>query len=107
MDDCFDYEKRRILCREADIGATGTSYHGKWWEWQANQAIGGLLLPRELVETCVESLTEEQGLLGTRVLPTTQREPASRLLSEVFDVNPAVARIRLSGLFPSDNQGTL
>ncbi len=107
LDDCFDYEKRRILCREADIGATGTSYHGKWWEWQANQAIGGLLLPRELVETCVESLTEEQGLLGTRVLPTTQREPASRLLSEVFDVNPAVARIRLSGLFPSDNQGTL
>ena len=107
LDDCFDYEKRRILCREADIGATSTSYHGKWWEWQANQAIGGLLLPRELVETCVESLTEEQGLFGIRVLPSTHREPAARLLAEVFDVNPTVARIRLSGLFPSDDQGTL
>ena len=107
LDDCFDYEKRRILCREADIGATGTSYHGKWWEWQANQAIGALLLPRELVETSVESLTEERGVFGTRVLPSAHREPAARLLAEVFDVNPAVARIRLSGVFPSDDQGTL
>lgn len=107
LDDCFDYEKRRILCREADIGATGTSYHGKWWEWQANQAIGGLLLPRELVETSLEPLTEEQGLFGIRVLPSAQREPAARLLAEALDVNPAVARIRLSGLFPSDDQRTL
>ena len=107
LDDCFDYERRRILCRDRDIGATGTGYHGKWWEWQANQAIGGLLLPRGLVETSVESLTEEQGLLGTRVLPSSHREPAARLVAEVFDVNPAVARIRLSGLFPSDDQGTL
>lgn len=107
LDDCFEYEKRRILCREADIGATGTSYHGKWWEWQANQAIGGLLLPRELVEASLESLTEEQGLFRTRVLPSTRYEPAARLLAEVFDVNPAVARIRLAGLFPSDDQGSL
>ena len=107
LDDCFDYKKRRILCREADIGATGTSYHGKWWEWQANQAIGALLLPRAHVETALESLTEEQGMFGTRVLPSVQREPAARLLSEALDVNPAVARIRLSGLFPTDAQGTL
>ena len=107
LDDCFDFKKRRILCREADIGATGTSYHGKWWEWQANQAIGGLLLPRELVETSLESLTEERGLFGTRVLPSAHRQPAVRVLAEAFDVNPAVARIRLSGLFPSDDQGTL
>ena len=107
LDGCFEYERRRILCRERDLGATGTSYHGKWWEWQANQAIGALLLPRELVEISVESLTEEQGVFGTRVLPSAHREPAARLLAEVFDVNLAVARIRLSGLFPSDDQGTL
>ena len=107
LDDCFDYEKRRILCREADIGATGTGYDGKWWEWQANQAIGGLLLPQELVAISVDSLTEERGVFGTIVLPSANHEPAARLLSEVFDVNPAVARIRLSGLFPSDDQGTL
>jgi len=107
LDDCFDYKKRRLLCRESDLGATGTSYHGKWWEWQANQAIGPLLLPRELVEDSVESLTEDRGLLGLRVLPDERREPAARRLAEMFDVNPAVARIRLSGLFRSDAQGTL
>ncbi len=107
LDDCFDYQKRRILCREGDLSATGTRYHGKWWEWQANQAIGPLLLPPELVETAVESLTEQQGLLGIRVLPDDRRELAARRLAETFDVNPAVARIRLSGLFPSDAQGTL
>ena len=107
LDDCFDYKKRRILCREGDLGANGTSYHGKWWEWQANQAIGPLLLPRELVELSLEPLTEQRGLLGIRVLPDDRREPAARRLAETFEVNPAVARIRLSGLFPPDAQGTL
>ena len=107
LDSCFDYEKRRILCREGDLRATETGYDGKWWEWQANQAIGPLLLPGELVGIAVESLTEEQGTLGIRVLPSAHREPAARLLAEAFDVNPAVARIRLSGLFPPDAQGSL
>lgn len=73
----------------------------------ANQAIGALLLPSELVGIAVESLTEEQGMLGMRVLPSAHREPAARLLAEAFDVNPAVARIRLSGLFPTVAQGLL
>lgn len=107
LDDCFDYEKRRILCRERDIGGTGPSYHAKWWEWQANQAIGALLLPRELVETSLESLIEERGVFGIPLLPSVRLEPAVRRLSETFDVNPAVARIRLAGLFPSDDQGSL
>ena len=107
LDRCFDYERRRILCRERDLGATGTSYHGKWWEWQANQAIGALLLPQRLVEISVESLTEVEGVFGTRVLPTAHREPAARLVADTFDVNPAVARIRLEGVFPPDDQRTL
>lgn len=107
LDSCFDYKRRRILCREPDFRASGTGYDGKWWEWQANQAIGPLLLPRELVRTAVEPLTEERGMLGFRVLPSAHREPAARLLAETFDVNPAVARIRLSGLFTTDAQGTL
>lgn len=107
LDSCFEYERRRILCRESDIRATGTGYDGKWWEWQANQAIGPLLLPSELVGIAVESLTEEQGMLGIRVLPSAHLEPAARLLAEAFDVNPAAARIRLSRLFPADAQGTL
>lgn len=107
LDDCFEYERRRVLCRERDIEGAGTKYDGKWWEWQANQAIGALLLPRELVNRTLESLTEERGMFGTRVLPSAHREPAAQLLAEVLDVNPVVARIRLSGLFPTDAQGTL
>ncbi len=107
LEDCFDYQKRRILCRERDLIATGSGYHGKWWEWQANQAIGALLLPRELVKTSLESLTEERGILGIPILPRTRLEPAARRLAEVFDVSPAVARIRIEGLFPPDDQGTL
>jgi hypothetical protein len=36
---------RRILCRSEDILVdTQCSYDGRWWEFQANQAIGSLLL---------------------------------------------------------------
>jgi hypothetical protein len=36
----------KILCRD---GQRVGFYDGKWWEYQANQAIGALLLPRKLV----------------------------------------------------------
>src|ERR1700757_392118 len=42
--------QRRILCRSEDILVeTQRSYRGRWWEFQANQAIGSLLLPRSLM----------------------------------------------------------
>lgn len=92
------------MCRKEDLEAGGEAYDGKWWEWQANQAIGGLLLPRPLVEACVEPLTEVIGTLGQRKLPPVNRDQAVRQLAETFHVNPAVARIRLATLFSSDSQ---
>ena len=100
----FDFRRRRIMCRREDLEATDEAYGGKWWEWQANQAIGGLLLPRSLVEACVEPLTQESGMLGQRDLPASNRDRAVRRVAETFDVNPAVARIRLAALFRSDAQ---
>ena len=49
----LDFRERRILCREGDISGRGKRYDGRWWEYQANRAIGGLLLPHKLVAQCV------------------------------------------------------
>lgn len=82
----------KILCRD------GGSY--RWWEYQANQAMGVLLLPQSLVEKALEGILEMRGLLGMRVLPAGSRDPAIHLISETFDVNPVAAKYRLDALYP-------
>lgn len=95
----------KILCRNES--SSGRGYDGRWWEFQANQAMSALLLPRQLVEKAVESMLVSDGGLGlARRLPTGDRERAATLVSEVFDVNPGVARIRLEELYPA-NRGQL
>lgn len=91
----------RILCRDVpDAAPVARGYDGRWWEFQANKAIGGLLMPRRLVEVALEKFCVEAGRLGQRVLPPEQREVAARALADVFDVNPAVVRLRLDDVFP-------
>jgi hypothetical protein len=98
----------RILCRDVpDAPPAARGYDGRWWEFQANKAIGGLLMPRSLVEIALEKFCVNVGLLGQRVLPPEKREAAARALADVFDVNPAVARLRLEDLFPQKNDGQL
>lgn len=105
--DSFDYERRKIMCRKEDFTTGPGGYDGKWWEWQANQAIGGLLLPRSLVETSVELLTEASGTLGPLALPTANRERAARRVAATFEVSLTVARIRIGSLFPPGEQLSL
>ena len=107
LDGNFDHERRRIMCRAEDFRRRYEGYDGKWWEWQANQAIGGLLLPQRLVEACVEPLLEERGALRLRELPASNRERAARVLADTFEVNRAVARIRLAVLYSPSNQLSL
>ena len=107
LDGSFDYERRRIMCRAEDLGRGNDGYDGKWWEWQANQAIGGLLLPQRLVEACVEPLLEERGALRLPELPESNRERAVRVLADTFEVNRAVASIRLAVLSPPTSQLSL
>lgn len=57
----LDFEERRILCRQGDIAAMGKRYDGRWWEYQANRAIGGFLLPRKLVAEHVGPLLSISG----------------------------------------------
>ena len=108
----IDPEKGEIRCRseivEAGDKAESTKgYDGRWWEYQANQMIGTLLMPRPLVYEAVDPLLASQGLLGTKVLEDSRREDAARLLVETFDVNPAAARVRVAKLFPGIPEGQL
>ena len=86
--------QRRILCRSEDILLdTQRSYRGRWWEFQANQAIGSLLLPRPLVNAFLEES-------GSSIQVPGERESLCKKVAAIFDVNPIVARIRLDALFP-------
>jgi hypothetical protein len=102
--DGLDPARPRVLCRANDVSGTMVSapkrYAGRWWEFQANQAMGALLLPRLLVDRALEQVLVTTGTLGLRILQSRDREEAARLLASTFEVNPVVARIRLAVLYP-------
>jgi hypothetical protein len=90
----FGENQRRILCRSEDILVeTKRSYRGRWWEFQANQAIGSLLLPGPLVHAFLDQS-------GSRIPAPEDRESLAKKAAAIFDVNPIVVRIRLDSLFP-------
>ena len=103
FEDQIEDNRPKILCRNVGPDSSGR-YRGEWAEYQANQAIGGLLLPQPLVELAVEPFLETT-MLGVRVLDSSRLESAAQSLSRVFDVNPVVAKIRLGEIFPSVTTG--
>ena len=99
--DHSDPSKPKVLCRDSKTaGVTNTGYNGDWWEFQANKAIGALLMPRNLVEMALADLMISSGLLGLKQFDYARQGEAISLLSETFNVNAPVARIRLQQLFP-------
>jgi hypothetical protein len=92
--------RRLILCRSEDILVdTQRSYAGKWWEFQANQAVGSLLLPSPLMH----AFLDQSGIkpsIGSGTLTPPQRESLAKKAAVIFDVNPVVVHIRLDSLFP-------
>jgi hypothetical protein len=97
----------KILCRDVLDGATRRpGYNGRWWEFQANQAIGGLLMPRPLVQKALEPLLIEVGLLGVKSLNTDNRQKAISLLADIFEVNPIVSKIRLEEVYPAESENS-
>jgi hypothetical protein len=91
----------QILCRDVHGDEKKTHrYDGRWWEVQANRAMSCLLSPRPLVLEAIKPFLAPVGLLGVEVLRETRREEAVRSLAEIFDVNPAVIRIRISEMYP-------
>lgn len=95
--------KPRILCRDEQPQESIKSYKGEWWEFQANRAIGALLMPKPLALMVVDEYLTPNGLLGLQVLPVGNRRAAARQLADVFDVNPIVAEIRLKEMFTTED----
>ena len=90
----------RVLCRDVSGTETQTKYSGQWWEYQANIAMGALLLPKNLVQKAMIPYLKSSGLLSSSVLDVSKKENAILNLSTIFDVNPIVVRIRINKLFP-------
>lgn len=91
----------RILCRDVHDESKGHAGHSdRWWEFQANKAIGRFLMPRRLVELAGAEFASSVGSFGATTIEPSKREAAARALAEIFEVNPAVARIRIDEMFP-------
>lgn len=111
FNDDINHDRTKILCRnEAVPGAADTvreRYSGKWWEYQANRAMGSLLLPKSLVEKSLVDLIVPKGKFGRYSLPEDRREAAVELLATMFDVNPVVARYRIGDVYPLKDEKQL
>lgn len=93
----------QILCRDVqDDDRKSRRYDGRWWEFQANRAMAGLLCPRELVQQALKPLLLPAGLLGVEVLDESKRDASAQALADIFDVNPVVARIRINEIFSAE-----
>lgn len=107
----LDIHHQRVLCREdalnlLDGTRTEHRYDGRWWEYQANMVIGVLLLPRCLVDNILSPFLVLQGQLAVvHVLDDERRTEAIQVLSDTFDVNPIVARIRVDAMYPASPAG--
>lgn len=102
--------KPKVLCREVpdESNKQLPGYKGEWWEYQANMAMGALLLPRPLVEVTLKPFLAPSGSLGLSQIDESRRSEAVASIAEVFDVNPIVARLRLNALYPvNSNQMSL
>src|SRR5580704_19787539 len=92
----------QILCRDVHGDEKKAHrYDGRWWEVQANRAMGSLLCPKPLVQEAMKSFLAPAGLLALEVLAENRREEAVRALAEIFDVNPVVTRIRVAEMYPA------
>jgi hypothetical protein len=91
----------QILCRDVHGDEKKTHrYDGRWWEVQANRAMSGLLCPRPLLQQAMKPFLAPAGQLGAEILAESSREAAARSLADIFNVNPAVTRIRISEIYP-------
>lgn len=109
--DGLDSTEPKILCRKENIEGIQTSnkinYGGRWWEYQANMAIGSILLPKQLAKIILEPFLIEKGKLGAKILDPTHIDRVTRELVGVFNVNPIVARIRIDTIYLRNQENQL
>lgn len=106
--DADEWRGRQILCRDVpNRDSDSKRSKSTWSEFQANAAIGSLLLPRKLVTRALGPFLVERGYLGASIVDPHRWEDAVRFLAESFDVNPVVARIRFAALYPHERSGQI
>ncbi|MCU0222784.1 MAG: ImmA/IrrE family metallo-endopeptidase [Acidobacteria bacterium] len=107
--DWADPTRPRVLCRAGSVGPGDgqRKYHGAWAEYQANQVMSCLLLPRKLVREAAAEFVVPVGSMGLETVAAGKRDLAARELARVFDVNKVVVTYRLEALFPESVQGVL
>jgi len=89
----------KVLCRDEVVDLGRRSYGGEWWEYQANAAMGHLLMPRPLLQQACLPFLVPFGTLGGKRIDPDRYHSGVRSLADIFDVNPVVARIRLEALY--------
>jgi len=101
--DADSHADHKILCRDVQGDERqNRAYDGRWWEFQANRAIGGLLCPKALVHDALKPFMRPLGSLGSLILDENCREEAIRAVANIFDVNPVVSRIRINEMYPPE-----
>ncbi|MGJ5814462.1 ImmA/IrrE family metallo-endopeptidase [Paludibaculum fermentans] len=105
--DNTDPKAPKVLCREGGADPARRNYGGEWWEFQANAAMGHLLVPKPLLPIAVGDYLVPAGNLGGKCINPTRYEAAVRAVAEAFDVNAIVARIRLETAYPAKNDKQL
>ena len=90
-------DRPTILCRDDSIGQTG--YSGHWWEYQANQCMAELLMPRGLTSKYVKQVFKKYGVESFEDAARKGRqEDVVRGLANVFDVSWKAVMYRLKEL---------
>lgn len=86
-----------IMCRQEGVGQTG--YRGEWWEFQANQCMAALLVPRSLFSHSVRRTITETGFSTfEEAIRKGHGEDIVRALANEYDVSSPVTLYRLQGL---------
>lgn len=88
-----------IMCREEQpvlLAKQRPGYSGEWWEFQANRAIGALLLPMQLFLAFMQPFLGRSGTTTISSLPIKMQREAIQTASQVFNVNQMVVRVRLN-----------
>jgi hypothetical protein len=101
-------KKPPILCRESTIDKPG--YSGEWWEFQANQCMVALLLPRKLFSTKVRAQFELFKIPSfTEAIRAKLDNNIIHNLADIFDVNPISILFRMEkfGFIPKKGQSSL
>jgi hypothetical protein len=99
----------KFMCRADGIHAEPErkkNVAGEWWEYQANRAIGGFLLPKRLVNSAIKHLLLQSAFAGVVSVIPQKRAEAIKTLSELFEVNPKVAEIRINEMYPENDTQT-